>query len=245
MSSLSDKTILVTGAGNGIGRAVSKGYAAAGATVVLLDKDVPSMESLYDEITADGGAEPAIYPMDLAGASPDDYLQMAETIGNNFETLEGLLHNASFLPYLSRIEDYETDIWFQVVQVNLNAGFLLTQACLPLLRAAGKASLVFSTDAVASSPKAYWGAYAAAKAGLESLMKVLSNELENSDIRVNAVDPGATSTRFRKSIHPGEDASTVKQPDTLVPLYTALMNPDSGIRHGKVVHFGEEWDLGL
>jgi NAD(P)-dependent dehydrogenase (short-subunit alcohol dehydrogenase family) len=131
------------------------------------------------------------------------------------------------------------------MQVNLNAGFLLTQACLPLLRAAGKASLVFTTDAVADSPKAYWGAYAAAKAGLESLMKVLSMELENSDIRVNAVDPGATSTRFRKSIYPGEDVSTVKQPDTLVPLYTALMNPDSGIRNGKVVHFGEEWDFGL
>ena len=98
---------------------------------------------------------------------------------------------------------------------------------------------------MAGSPKAYWGAYAAAKAGLESLTGVLSMELENSDIRVNAVDPGAPSPRFRKSIYPGEDASTVKQPETLVPLYTALMNPDSGIRHGKIVHFGEEWDLGL
>ncbi|MGD8555933.1 MAG: SDR family NAD(P)-dependent oxidoreductase [Chromatiales bacterium] len=245
MSTLKDKTILVTGAGNGIGRAVSKGFAAAGATVVLLDKDVPSMERLYDEILDDGSPEPAIYPMDLTGASPDDYFGMAETIGNNFQTLEGLLHNASFLPYLSRIDDYESDIWFQVMQVNLNAGFLLTHACLPLLRAAGKASLVLTTDAVAEKPKAYWGAYAAAKGGLESLMSVLADELENSDIRVNAVDPGATSTRFRKSIYPGEDASTVKQPDALVPLYNELMNPESGIRHGKVVRFAGEWDYAL
>jgi NAD(P)-dependent dehydrogenase (short-subunit alcohol dehydrogenase family) len=245
MTTLTEKTILVTGAGNGIGRTVSKGYAAAGATVVLLDKDVPAMERVYDEITGNGDPEPAIYPMDLAGASPDDYLQMAETIGTSFGTLEGLLHNASFLPYLSRIDDYESDIWFQVLQVNLNAGFLLSQSCLPLLRAATGASLVFTTDAVAGSPKAYWGAYAAAKAGLESLMKVMAEELENSDIRVNAVDPGATSTRFRKSIYPGEDASTVKQPESLLPLYIELMNPESGIRHGKVVRFGEDWDPGL
>ena len=245
MSTLKDKTILVTGAGHGIGRAVSKGFAAAGATVVLLDKDVPSMESLYDEIIDDGSSEPAIYPMDLAGASPDDYFRMAESIGNNFQTLEGVLHNASFLPYLSRIDDYESDIWFQVMQVNLNAGFLLTHACLPLLRAAGKASLVLTTDAVAEKPKAYWGAYAAAKGGLESLMRVLADELENSDIRVNAVDPGPTSTRFRKSIYPGEDASAVKQPGALVPLYKELMNPESGIRHGKVVRFAEEWDYAL
>jgi NAD(P)-dependent dehydrogenase (short-subunit alcohol dehydrogenase family) len=245
MSTLKDKTILVTGAGNGIGRAVSKGFAAAGATVVLLDKDVPAMERLYDEVIDDGSPEPAIYPMDLAGASPDDYFRMAETIGSNFQTLEGLLHNASFLPYLSRIDDYESDIWFQVMQVNLNAAFLLTHACLPLLRAAGKASLVLTTDAVAEKPKAYWGAYAAAKGGLESLMSVLADELENSDIRVNAVDPGATSTRFRKSIYPGEDASTVKQPDALVPLYNELMNPESGIRHGKVVRFAGEWDYAL
>ena len=153
MSTLTNKTILVTGAGNGIGHAVSKGYAAAGATLVLLDKDVPAMERLYDEILESGGPEPAIMPMDLVGASPDDYLQLADSIGENFGTLEGLLHNASFLPYLSRIDDYEIDIWFKVMQVNLNAGFLLTHACLPLLRAAASASPapVVSTASVSSA----------------------------------------------------------------------------------------------
>ena len=245
MSTLTNKTILVTGAGNGIGHAVSKGCAAAGATVILLDKDVPAMERLYDGIMESGGPEPAIYPMDLAGATPDDYFQLAETIGENFETLEGLLHNASFLPYLSRIDDYEIDIWFKVLQVNLNAGFLLTHACLPLLRAAASASLVFTSDAVAATPKAYWGAYAAAKSGLDGFMQVMAEELENSDIRVNSVDPGPTATAFRKSIYPGEDASTVKQPEALVPLYVELMNPASGISHGKVIRFGQEWDYGL
>jgi NAD(P)-dependent dehydrogenase (short-subunit alcohol dehydrogenase family) len=192
-----------------------------------------------------GGPEPAIYPMDLVGASPDDYRQMADTIGQNFGTLEGLLHNASVLPYLSRIDDYEPDVWHKIVQVNLNAGYLLTQSCLPLLRAADKASLVFSSDAVAGSPRAYWGAYAAAKAGLEGLMKVLAEELENSAIRVNAVDPGPTATAFRKSIYPGEDASTVKKPEALVPLYVDLMNPDSGIRHGEVIRYEQGRDIGL
>jgi NAD(P)-dependent dehydrogenase (short-subunit alcohol dehydrogenase family) len=245
MSTLTNKTILVTGAGNGIGHAVSKGYAAAGATLVLLDKDVPAMERLYDEILESGGPEPAIMPMDLVGASPDDYLQLADSIGENFGTLEGLLHNASFLPYLSRIDDYEIDIWFKVVQINLNAGFLLTHTCLPLLRAAPGASLVFTTDAVATIPRAYWGAYAAAKAGLEGFMRVMAEELENANIRVNAVDPGPTATAFRKSIYPGEDASGLKAPETLVPLYVDLMNPDSGIGHGKLVRFETDWDYGL
>lgn len=245
MSTLSNKTILVTGAGNGIGRAVSIGLAQAGATVILLDKDVPAMERVYDAIMEAGGPEPAIYPMDLAGAAPDDYQQMADTISENFGTLEGLLHNASFLPFLSRIDDYELDIWHKIVQVNLNAGYLLSHFCLPLLRAADKASLVFATDAVAESPRAYWGAYAAAKAGLEGLMKVLADELEKSDIRVNAVDPGPTATALRKCVYPGEEASALKQPDALVPLYVDLMDPQSGIRNGDVVRYEQGRDIGL
>jgi NAD(P)-dependent dehydrogenase (short-subunit alcohol dehydrogenase family) len=245
MTTLSNHTILVTGAANGIGRAVSKGYAGAGATVVMLDKDVPAMERLYDEIVESGGPEPAIYPMDLTGASPEDYRQLANIIGENFGTLEGLLHNATFLPYLSRIDDYETDVWFQIMQVNLNAGFLLTQACLPLLRSARKASLVFSTDGITTAPKAYWSAYVASKAGLEALMKVLAEELETSEIRVNCVDPGPTATALRKSIYPGEEAGDTKSAEALIPLYIDLMDQSSDIQHGQIARYEQEWDYSL
>ncbi|MEN8214567.1 MAG: SDR family NAD(P)-dependent oxidoreductase, partial [Pseudomonadota bacterium] len=220
MTTLNDHTILVTGAANGIGRAVSKAGAAAGATVILLDKDLPAMESLYDEIVDSGAPQPAIYPLDLAGASVENYQLMAQQLAENFSSLEGVVHNAAALPYLSRIDDYDTSSWFEVMQVNVNAAFLLTRHVLPLLRKASQASIVFSTDRIGLEPRAYWGAYAASKAGQIALMRTLADELEgSSNIRANAIDPGATRTALRHNVYPGEDAATLKGPEELGPLY--------------------------
>ncbi|HHH38473.1 MAG TPA: YciK family oxidoreductase [Sedimenticola sp.] len=235
---LTGRTILVTGAGDGIGRAASLAFAAHGATVILLGRTLAKLERVYDAIEEAGGSQPAIYPMNLEGATEHDYLEMAETLSKEFGSLEGLLHNAAQLRLLSRIDDYDAQTWFQVMQVNLNAPFMLTQACLPLLRKARDASLVFTSDTVGRKAKAYWGAYAVSKFGIEGLMQVLAEELRGSSaIRVNSLDPGPTRTNLRAHAYPGEDPSTVKPPEDLMPLYLWLMGPDSAGTHGQALSF--------
>ena len=149
---LKDRIVLVTGAGDGIGRAAALAYAAHGATVVLLGKTVPKLEAVYDEIESGGGAPPAIYPMHLEGATPHDYDELAKAMDTNFGRLDGILHNAASLPYLSRIKDYETEDWLKVMQVNLNAPFFLTQACLALLEKSDDASVLFTTTGNSTCP---------------------------------------------------------------------------------------------
>ena len=224
---LKDRIIIVTGAGDGIGRAMALAYATHGATIVLLGKTVSKLETLYDEIEAAGGPTPAIYPMHLEGATPHDYEELANAMDSNFGHLDGILHNAASLPYLSRIKDYETQDWLKVMQVNLNAPFQITQACLPLLEKSEDASVVFTTDSVGHQGKAFWGAYGVSKFGIEGLTQILAAELENSPIRVNCIDPGPTLTTLRKRVFPGEDNTGLKTPDTLAPLYLWAMGPDS------------------
>jgi NAD(P)-dependent dehydrogenase (short-subunit alcohol dehydrogenase family) len=235
---LEDRVILVTGAGDGIGRMAAKAYADHGATVVLLDKLVPKLERVYDEIEAAGGPEPAIYPMHLEGASPHDYEELAHVIDMNFGQLDGILHNAATLPYLSRIKDHDAEDWIKVMQVNLNAPFFLTQACLPLLSAASDGRLLFTTDGVGLHGKAFWGAYAASKAGIERLTEVLAAEFDNTPLRVNCIDPGPTCTSLRKVAYPGEDNTSLKQPEALRALYLWAMGPDSRETHGQRLVYG-------
>ena len=240
MSALTGRTILVTGAGNGIGRAVSKGLAREGATVVLLDKNTGAIETLYDEIEGAGGPQPALYPMDLLGATQQDYLDLAERLGDSFGALHGLLHNAAYIGFLSRIDDFDAELWFRTMQINLNAPFLLTQACLPLLREAGDASVVFTSDSVGRHGRAYWGAYAASKAGAEALMQVLADELhDHSHVRVNSIDPGPVRTNLRAHVYPGEDPASVKPPDAVVPLFVWALGPESAGINGQALSFDD------
>jgi len=229
---LQDRTLLVTGAGDGIGRAMAVAFARHGATVVLLGKTVPKLESVYDEIEASGAPTPAIYPMHLEGAQPHDYDALADTLEQNFGRLDGLLHNAAVLPYLSRIKDYDSTDWLKVLQVNLNAPFVLTQARLPLLAKADDARLLFTTDAVGRAGKAFWGAYGVSKSAIEGLTQTLAQELERSPIRVNCIDPGPTRTALRKRVFPGEQRDQLKPPEALAPLYLWAMGPDSRECHG-------------
>lgn len=224
---LEDRVILVTGAGDGIGRAAAMAFAAHGATVILLGKTVAKLEAVYDAIEAAGGPEPAIYPMHLEGAAPHDYQELAHVIDVNFGQLDGLLHNAATLPYLCRLKDYDAEDWVKVMQADLTAPFLLTQACLPLLERSKDASVLFTTDTVGRRGKAFWGAYGVAKAGVERLSQILAEELEHAGIRVNCIDPGPTRTALRKRVFPGEDAATLKEPEALAPLYLWAMGPDS------------------
>jgi NAD(P)-dependent dehydrogenase (short-subunit alcohol dehydrogenase family) len=225
---LTGRTLLITGAGDGLGKTAAIACATHGATVILLGRTIAKLEAVYDAIETAGGVQPAIYPMNLEGATPHDYSELAETLEKEFGSLEGLLHNAAQLRLLSRIDDYDAETWYQVMQVNLNAPFLLTQACLPLLRKANDASVVFTSDQVGREGKAYWGAYGASKFGLEGLMQILAEETrDNSNIRVNSFDPGPTRSKLRLTAYPGEDAETLKNSDALIPDYLWLMGPDS------------------
>jgi NAD(P)-dependent dehydrogenase (short-subunit alcohol dehydrogenase family) len=243
---LKDAVILVTGAGDGIGRAIALAAAAHGATVVLLGRTLAKLEAVYDAIEQAGGAQPAIFPVDFEGATAHDYALLGERLDQTFGRVDGIVHCAATFPYLSRIDDYDADTWGKVLQVNLSAPFLLTQACLPLLRRAPAASVVFVSDAVGRHGRAYWGAYAVSKAGLERLSQVLADELAASGIRVNTLDPGPTRTRLRAQAYPVEDPSPLKPPEAVVPLLLWLLGPDGLGATGQAwTHGDDPWALPL
>jgi NAD(P)-dependent dehydrogenase (short-subunit alcohol dehydrogenase family) len=225
---LQERIILVTGAANGIGRALVSACAAHGASVIMLDRDVHGLEQAYDAIVAAGHPEPAIYPMDLQGATPDDYSTLADTLATEFRRLDGLVHNAAQLGALVPFANFEHELWFQTLQTNLNAPYLLTMACLGLLNSSRDASVVFTSDAVGRKGKAYWGAYAVSKAGLECFMQVLADELEaNTAVRANSIDPGPVRSALRKLAYPAEDNSMLNAPEDVIRPFLYLLGPDS------------------
>jgi len=225
---LANKTILVTGAGDGIGAEAAKTYAAHGATVVLTGKTKPKLEKVYDEIVAAKYPEPVIHPIDFTGASVDDYSNMADALEDNFGQLDGLLHNAAQLGLMTPLASYNPKDWLTTLHTNLTAPFLLTQALIPLLMNAENASIIFTTDAVGKTPNAYWGAYGVSKAGIDNLMVTLAEELENTTkIRVNSIDPGAVRTNLRRSAFPGEIVTESPLAESIMPCYLYLMGKDS------------------
>lgn len=229
-----DKVVLVTGAGQGIGAAVSIALAKHGATVILVGRTPGKLEETYDLIEEAGGPTPAIYPMDLEGAKPEDYAALNETVINEFGKLDGLLHNASILAGLTPLEQHGIEQWYKIMQINLHAPFLMTQALMPALRAANSASVLFTSSSVGRQGRAYWGAYAISKAGNESLMQIMADELEtNTNIRANSINPGATRTSMRARAYPGENPDEVTKPEEIVGAYLYLLGDDSSSVSGR------------
>ena len=225
---LAERVILVTGAGDGIGRAAAHSFAAHGATVILLGKTQEKLEWVYDEILAAGHPEPMILPLDLQYLTPDTAQAIADTIGEELGRLDGLLHNAALLGTVTPIADYSPERWQQVMQVNVHAAFLLTKTLLPLLTQAPDASILFTTSSVGRQGRAFWVAYAVSKFAVEGMMETLADELEEvTRVRVNAINPGGTRTRMRAAAYPGENPNTRPAADSLMPLYLYLMGPDS------------------
>lgn len=224
---LKDRIILVTGAGRGIGAEAARNYAALGATVLLLGKTEKRLNAVYDEIVAAGHSEPVVIPLDLEKASQEAYQELAAMIEAEFGHLDGLLHNASILGPRTPLEQLAGDNFAKVMQINVNAMFMLNSAMIPLLRLSKDASVIFTSSSVGRKGRAYWGAYAVSKFATEGLMQVMADELDDTSIRANSLNPGATRTDMRAHAYPGENPLNNPTPAEIMPLYLYLMGPDS------------------
>ncbi|MDP7591146.1 MAG: YciK family oxidoreductase [Litorilituus sp.] len=233
---LVNKTILVTGAGAGIGKEAALTFAKLGATVILLGKTVSKLESVYDEIIALDLAEPAIIPLDLKGATKKNYLDMSATIASQFGKLDGALLNASMLGELTPFTQIHEQIFEDVMKVNVTAQYLLAQALIPTLQLAEHASLVFTSSSVGSQGRAFWGPYSVSKFATEGIMQVIADEYENSNLRTNAINPGATNTAMRASAYPAEDKEKLATAADIMPLYVYLMSNDSVTINGQTIN---------
>lgn len=240
---LAGRTILITGAGDGIGKAAALSYARQGATVILLGRTQSKLEAVYDQICAENLPEPVIHPLDLATASVEDYEALGKAILEQFSSLDGLLHNAGLLGALGPIQYFSPESWMKLMQVNVNAVFLLTRALLPALHQSSDARVLFTSSSVGRTGRAYWGAYSVGKFAVEGLMQVLAEELgTTSNIRVNSINPGATRTEMRRSAFPAENPLDLPTPESLMPAYLYLMAPESQARHGEAINIRELLD---
>jgi NAD(P)-dependent dehydrogenase (short-subunit alcohol dehydrogenase family) len=221
-----DRIVLVTGANRGIGRAVAEALVRAQATVILHGRHPKKLDATYHELK-DLGPEPAIVVLDFERAQAAEYKDMVDALNSRYGRLDGLLLNAGILGDRSPIEHYDIGMWQKVMHINVTAQFILTRCLLPLLGNSQDASILFTTSGVGNRGRAYWGAYAVSKFATEGLAQVLADELENTSIRVNSINPGRTRTAMRKAAFPGEDPETLPPPQAHTPSYLYLLGPAS------------------
>ena len=230
---MAGRTILVTGASTGIGRVAAKTYANYGATILLLARDRKKLEAVNDEITTLAKRSPLIIPFDLALLTSQSEPALTDTLRDAIPTLDGILHNASLLGPKLPIAHYTAADWEKVMHVNVTAAFILTKALLPILERSRDASVIFTSSGVGRRGRAYWGAYAVSKFATEGLMEVLADELSDTSIRVNSLNPGGTRTAMRAAAYPAEDPMTLPSPKDHMDLYLYLMGPDSRGANGQ------------
>ena len=228
---LEDKVILLTGATGGFGRAASLALAAHGATIILVGRNLRLIESLYDEIEQSGYPTPAIYPMNLEGATEHDYLELASNIDSQLGRLDGMIHCAAILGVPTVFAQSDVATWYQVHQVNLHAPYLLTRACLPLLSRSERGSILFMID---NKPGAYWDAYQVSKQGLREMAGLLAREYAGSNLHINCFNPGKTRTALHLRAYPAADINDrLPTPDQHVQTFVYLMS-DQADENGEI-----------
>lgn len=229
---LQNRIILVTGASDGIGREAALTYSRHGASVILLGRNDDKLRAVAQEIDHAGGIPARWYTLDLLTCTPQSCQQIAQQIRLHSPRLDGVLHNAGLLGDVIPMMEQDPDIWQQVMQVNVNGTFMLTQALLPLLLQSESASLIFTSSSVGREGRANWGAYAVSKFATEGMMQVLAEEYKSQHLRVNCINPGGTRTGMRASAFPTEDPQKLKTPADIMPLYLWLMGDDSRRKTG-------------
>ena len=228
---LKGKTVLVTGATGGFGKPLSLALAQHGATVILLARNLRMVEALYDEIDLAGYPTPAIYPMNLEGASEHDYGELAANIESQLGQLDGLIHCAAILGAPTIFTQSDAETWYQVHQVNLHAPYLLTRACLPLMSRSESASILFMID---DKTGAYWDAYQVSKQGLAAMAELLAQEYAGSNLRVNCFNPGKTRTGLQLRAYPAADENErLPSPQDHIDTFLYLMS-DASNENGEV-----------
>lgn len=225
---LRERIILITGASDGIGRALALRTAELGAQVILHGRNVAKLEAVYDTIEAmDNAPRPSIAVMDLSTAESSAYVSLADNLEAEFGRLDGLVNNAGILGDRFSIEQYDAAQWQQVMHVNVTAAFALTQVCLPILQHSDDPSIIFTSSGVGRVGRAFWGAYAVSKFATEGLSQVLADEHRHGKLRVNCINPGATRTDMRLAAYPAEDRDALKRPEEILSPYVYLLGPDS------------------
>jgi len=229
---LQNRIILVTGASDGIGREAALTYAEYGASVILTGRNEEKLKGVAQETEAAGGIPARWYTLDLLTCTPASCQELAHRISTHYPRLDGVLHNAGLLGEVRPMDEQDPEIWQEVMQVNVNGTFFLTQALLPLLLKSDSGSLEFTSSTVGREVRANWGAYAVSKFATEGMMQVLAEEYQSRHLRVNCINPGGTRTKMRASAFPTEDPQKLKTPADIMPLYLWLMGDDSRRKTG-------------
>jgi NAD(P)-dependent dehydrogenase (short-subunit alcohol dehydrogenase family) len=233
---LRDRAVLVTGAGQGLGRAVALEAARCGATVALMGRKQEKLAATYDAIAAAGGAEPAMIPLDFAAAGSAEYEALAQLLRRNLGRLDAIVHCAAHFVPLGPLAGQSMEQWTTLLKVNLAAPFALTRACLPLLQAAPDSSVVFVGETHGAAPLAYWGGFAVAKSALSTLAAIWAQELERKGKpRMSVFIPGPIASPQRMQSHPGEDRVRLRPAEDAARALMYLLDPQGAHFNGRTV----------
>ncbi|MBS0408351.1 MAG: SDR family NAD(P)-dependent oxidoreductase [Proteobacteria bacterium] len=236
-AALAGKHAVVTGATRGIGRECALALAGAGAHVIAVGRTQGALEDLDDEIRSWGGVRPTLVPLDLMNGDGLD--QLGGQIFQRHQRLDILVHAAGLLGGLSPVSHIAPKVWDKVVATNLTSAYRLIRSFEPLLRQSEAGRAIFFTTGRVVRPKAYWGAYAATKAGLESLVRCWADEIETTNIRAVLLDPNVMRTKMRAEAFPGEDPETLTDPAEIRPMILDLVTRKNLGLPDKPVLFSE------
>lgn len=242
-ATLAQRVVLIVGATGALGHASAIACADAGARVVLLGRKVRALEKVYDEIEASHAGAAAIYPLDLAGAGPQDYADLAETIEREYDRLDGIVFCAAHFDGLQPLADVKPEAWLRAMQVIVNAPFLIVQACASVLNGSGDsssaakndASVVFVLDDPARAGKAFWGAYGVAKQALAGFVSILHDEWETARVRVHALLPAPMKSMLRRTAYFGENTMALPGGEVAAKAVVYLLGDDGAVARGKVL----------
>jgi len=219
---LSGKIILITGASRGIGRSVALGCAQAGAEVIITGRTMGALEELDDEINAVGGSATIV---ELDQTDTAAMARLGQAIGSRWGRLDGFVANAGQLGQMAPMPHIDAEIFERTMMVNVTSVWHQIAAFDGLLRAAPAGRVVLVSSGAAHGERAYWGAYAVSKAGLEAMGRAWAAESEKTNMRINLLDPGATRTAMRAAAYPGEDPNTLRTAEEVTPAFLQLLSP--------------------
>ena len=223
-SPLSGRVAVVTGASRGIGRAAALGLAEKGVHVVAVARTVGGLEELDDEIKAKGGGAATLVPLDLKDYAAIDRLGAA--VFERWGRLDMLFANAGLLGAITPVPHIEPKLFDDVMAVNVTANLRLIRSLDPLLRQSDAGRALFVSSGAVNTLRPFWGIYSTSKAALEALVRTYANEMQQTRVRANLINPGPLRTRMRAQAMPGEDPMTLKTPDALVPDIIRMLSPD-------------------